>query len=102
MIDINLIEANPNILKKALLNRNKQDITDELIELHNKYLAIGEVDFTGTIIKSYVKIISAELAQTTPDNSIVYIYEADDNSIITNIKYYKICNGCATIFIGRR
>ena len=40
MIDINLIEANPNILKKALLNRNKQDITDELIELHNKYLAI--------------------------------------------------------------
>ena len=38
MIDINLVKANPEILKNALLNRNKKDITNELLELHNKYL----------------------------------------------------------------
>lgn len=53
----------------------------------NKYLAVGEVDYTGTIIKSYVKIISAELAQTDPNNSIIYTYESDNDSIITNITY---------------
>lgn len=40
MIDINLVKTNPEILKKALLHRNKQDITDELLELHNKYLTV--------------------------------------------------------------
>ena len=38
MIDINLVKANPKILKNALLNRNKKDVTDELLALHNKYL----------------------------------------------------------------
>ncbi|MBR1944586.1 MAG: serine--tRNA ligase [Alphaproteobacteria bacterium] len=40
MIDINLIKSSPEILKNALLHRNKHDVTDELIELHNKYLTI--------------------------------------------------------------
>lgn len=53
----------------------------------NKYLAIGEIDYSGTIIKSYVKIISAELAQTDSSNSIVYTYESDNGEIITNINY---------------
>ena len=38
MIDINLVKTNPEILKNALLHRNKKDVTDELLELHNKYL----------------------------------------------------------------
>ena len=78
-------DLNGNELFRSYISTNYAICT--AISNDNKYLAIGEVDFTGTIIKSYVKIISAELAQTTPDNSIVYIYEADDNSIITNIKY---------------
>ncbi len=40
MIDINLIKNNPEILKKALLNRNKPDITNELLEIHSEYLNI--------------------------------------------------------------
>ena len=40
MIDINLIKTNSEILKNALLHRNKQDVTDELLELHNKYLTV--------------------------------------------------------------
>ncbi len=38
MLDINLIKSNPDILRTALKNRNSKDITDELLELHNKYL----------------------------------------------------------------
>lgn len=37
MIDINLIKSNPEILKSALLNRNKPDVTDKLLELYNNY-----------------------------------------------------------------
>ena len=54
----------------------------------NKYLAVGEVDYTGTIIKSYIKIISVELAQTNSDKSIIYTYESDNDAIITNINYH--------------
>lgn len=57
------------------------------ISTNNKYLAIGEVDYTGTIIKSYVKILSVDLAQTDPKNSIIYLYESGNGEIITNINY---------------
>ena len=57
------------------------------ISTNNKYLAIGEIDYSGTIIKSYVSIISADLAQTDSLNSVVYTYEAENGEIITNINY---------------
>lgn len=65
------------------------------ISTNNKYLAIGEVNYSGTILKSYVKIISVEKAQTDPLNSIVYIYESENGEVITSINYhdkeYAIC-----------
>lgn len=57
------------------------------ISTNNKYLAIGEIDYSGTIIKSYVKIISVDLAQTDPDNSEIYNYESENGEIITAINY---------------
>ena len=59
------------------------------ISTNNKYLAIGEVDYSGTIIKSYVKIVSAELAQSKSkaDEAIIYTYESENNEIITSINY---------------
>ena len=53
----------------------------------NKYLAIGEIDYSGTILKSYVKIVSVEKAQTEPKDSIIYTYESENGEIITNINY---------------
>lgn len=65
------------------------------ISPNNKYLAIGEVDYSGTVIKSCVKIISVENAQTKPEKSIVYTYESENGAIITNINYqnkdYAVC-----------
>lgn len=57
------------------------------ISTNNNYLAIGEVDYSGTIIKSYIKIVSVELSQTDPKNSIIYTYESENGEIITNINY---------------
>lgn len=57
------------------------------VSTNNKYLAIGEVDYSGTILKSYIKIISVEKAQKDPENSIIYTYESENGEIITNINY---------------
>ena len=55
------------------------------VSTNNKYLAIGEIDYSGTIIKSYVKVISIYLAQTDAENSTVYTYEAENGEIVTDI-----------------
>lgn len=78
-------DLNGNELFRSYISTNYAICT--AISNDNKYLAIGEVDFTGTIIKSFVRILSVELAQTSPDSSIVYVYESENDSIITNIKY---------------
>ena len=59
------------------------------ISTDNSYLAIGEIDYSGTVIKTYIKIISIEYAKTKnkANESIVYKQQIDDN-IITNIQYY--------------
>lgn len=57
------------------------------ISTNNSYLAIGVVDYSGTIIKSYVEILSADIAQKDPNQSIVYTYESENGEIITNIDY---------------
>lgn len=65
------------------------------ISENNKYLAIGEVDYSGSIVKSYVEIISIALAQTDPNNSFINKYESATGEIISNINYqdkdYAIC-----------
>lgn len=57
------------------------------ISNNNRYLAIGEVDYSGTIIKSKIKIISVDLAKNDPKNSIVNVYESKSGEVITNINY---------------
>ena len=57
------------------------------VSTNNEYLAIGEVDYSGTILKSFVKIISVDKAQKEPESSIVYTYESENGEIITNINY---------------
>lgn len=59
------------------------------ISNNNKYLAIGEVDYSGTIVKSYVKIISIALAleRTTANQAVVNKYESEAGQIVNNIKY---------------
>ena len=62
-------------------------IVDADISYDNKYIAIVELDTTGTIIKSSVKILSVENAQKDSENTIIYTYEAEAGDLITNVKY---------------
>lgn len=60
---------------------------DVSISNDNKYLAIAEVDTSGTIIQSNVKVISIDKASTDPTNSLENTYKSESSKLITNIKY---------------
>ncbi len=63
-------------------------IIDACISNDNKNIVIGEVDTSGTIIKSSVKVLSIENAQKDAENTIVYKYDLEDNSLLTNVQYH--------------
>lgn len=60
---------------------------DTDISNDNKYLAIAEINSSGSIIESSIEIISIEDAQSNPTNSKKYTYKSNENNIITNLKY---------------
>lgn len=60
---------------------------DVAISNDDKYLAIAEVDTSGTIIQSNIKIISIEKANNDPTNSLENTYKGESDKLITNIKY---------------
>lgn len=55
----------------------------------NKYLALAEIDTTGTLVQSNVKIISIEDAKNNSEESIKQIYNGEDGELIINIKYQE-------------
>ena len=55
----------------------------------NKYLAIAEIDTSGTMIQSNIKVISIENGKNDAENSIKKIYNGENNDLITNIKYQE-------------
>ncbi len=57
------------------------------ISNNNRYLAIGEVDYSGTIIKSRVKIISLDLVKNDPENAIINNYESESGEIVTDLNF---------------
>ena len=72
------------MFKTYLSSTRTADIT---ISNDNKYLAIAEVDTSGTMIQSNIKIISIEKASSDPTNSLENTYQGDGDKLITNIKY---------------
>lgn len=60
---------------------------DIAISNDNKHLAIAEVDTSGTIIQSNVKIISIDKASSDPTNSLENTYKGEVDKLITNIQY---------------
>ena len=60
-------------------------VSDISISNDNKYLALAEVDTSGTIIQSAVKIKSIE----DPNAPIEEIYKAEGNKLITNVSYQE-------------
>lgn len=61
---------------------------DSDISRDNKFLSFCEMDLSGTLIQSKVKIISIDKAKQDPANSIIYTYEIPANSLVTNLEYH--------------
>lgn len=58
------------------------------ISTDGKYLAIAEINTSGAVIESSIKIIDINKASSgDTTNSVVYKNNSDPNKIITNIKY---------------
>ena len=72
------------MFKTYLSSTRTADVT---ISNDNKYLAIAEVDTSGTIIQSYIKIISIDKAKSDPTNSLENTYQGEPDKLITNIQY---------------
>lgn len=74
-----------NELFKTYISTNLAIIS--CISHDNKYLSIGEIDYSGSIIKSTIKTISIENAKNNPSNSIISVYSLENNLLLTNLKY---------------
>ncbi len=55
----------------------------------NKYLALAEVDTSGTLVQSNIKIISIDDGKNNSENSIKKTYNSEKNDLIINIKYQE-------------
>ena len=64
-------------------------VTDITISNDNKFVAYAELDTSGTLIKSSVKIISIEKAQAKSEDFIVYEKEADTSKMIIKVQYQE-------------
>ena len=60
---------------------------DTSISNDNKYLSIAEINTSGTLIQSNIKVISIEKAGVDPTNSVIYTYNAEANKLIIDLKY---------------
>ena len=86
VINIYTPNSNGKELFKAFLSSTR--VVDTSISNDNKYLAIAEIDTSGTSIQSSVTIISMEKAQKEElKKSVTYTHNAEPNKLITNIKY---------------
>ena len=84
---VEIYDEKGNELFKTFVATNR--VGDISISNDNKYLAIAEIDTSGTVIKSNIKIISIEDAKTNPDNSEKNSIKGENNDLITNIKYQE-------------
>lgn len=57
------------------------------ISSDNKTMAIAELDTSGTMIETVIKVISIEKAKTEPKNAFLGTYNAGSNNMVLNLKY---------------
>lgn len=72
-------------LFKTYVATNK--VVDISLSKNNQYLAIAEIDMSGVMLQSSIRVISIEKARTDPSNSIINTYYADVGKLIMNIEY---------------
>ena len=84
---VSVYDPQGNELFKTFYASNR--VGDIAISNDNKYLAVAEIDTSGTIIKSNIQTISIEGASSNPESSAIKKYEGENNSLISNIEYQE-------------
>lgn len=74
-----------NELFKTYLKKNYAICSE--ISNRNKYLAIGQIDYSGTVVKSVVRLISIETVEGKLQTSEVNKYASESGKILNNIKF---------------
>lgn len=82
---INMYNVEGKEMFKTYLSSTRT--VDVAIANDNKYLAIAEIDTSGTMIQSNIKVISIEKASSDPTNSLENTYQGGTDKLITNIEY---------------
>ena len=72
------------LFKTYLSSSNTVDIS---ISKDNKFLAVAEVDTSGTIVQSQIKVISIETAMENPTEAIQKTYKSEADKLIINLEY---------------
>lgn len=75
-----------SILRNFLSSTKAIDVT---ISTDNQYVAFAEIDTSGTLIQSSVKIISVEKAQTDPEQAIIYTKQNENSKMIVKVQYQE-------------
>lgn len=60
---------------------------DVSISEDNKYLAFAEIDASGAVLKSTIKVVSVEKIQASEEDVMDKVIECELNSLVTNIEY---------------
>ena len=84
---ITVYDFNGKQLLKNYLSTTR--VVDVTISNDNKYVAFAELDSSGTLIQSNIKIMSIEEAQKDSEKAIIYTYEAETSKMIVNIEYQE-------------
>ena len=84
---INLYNSDGNELFK--IYRSNTYVMDFAISSDDKNLAFAEIDSTGAIVKSFIKVVDIDTAIKDSSNAIVYQSEAFSDSIVINIDYTR-------------
>lgn len=84
---IQMYDSQGTPLFKTFLSSTRAASTS--ISEDNKYLAIAEIDTSGTIIQSNIKIYSIEDAKNKPKESLKKTYNGENNDLIIDIKYQE-------------
>lgn len=82
---IELFDPDGNELFKNYLSNTI--VADVTISKDCKYLAYGELNTSGTVIQSNIKIIDIQKAKDKQEEAIAYTYKADSNKLIVNLEY---------------
>lgn len=84
---ISLYSPEGNELFKNYLSSTR--VVDVSVSRDNKFLAFAEMDTSGTLIQSNIKIISVEKATKKAEEAIIYSKAEEINKMVVKIKYQE-------------